>query len=372
MPLLIVPLPPPITGHSLASQVLVDGLGAGRTDVVDLSNGSLHDGRVSSRRLREVAKVLGAVWRKARRADTVYLTISESRAGNLKDLFIYALCAGRLSRMCIHLHGGTIGADLFERHALVRRLNATFIRRLGAVIVTGESHRSIFTGMVAPERLHVVPNFAQDDMFVTHAEIDRKFADTKPLRVLYLSGMIEPKGYLELANAYLSLDDATRASLRVDFAGNFDTPEEEAAFRARIAGAAGVRYHGLVTGDQKRRLLAESHVLCLPSRLREGQPLAILEAYASGCAVLATGKPGIRDVFADGVNGFEIEPGSVRSIAERLPTLSSIGPELREMAHTNLGTAVQRHRTRDFVAGVARILRRLSGHDLASQSHLPS
>lgn len=356
MMLLIAPLPPPITGHSIASQVLTDGLGRHQTDVVDLSIGSTHDGRVTAKRLRETVRVFRAVWKKARRADAVYFTIAESRAGNLKDLFIYALCAGRLSRTCVHLHGGTIGAELFERHPLVRRLNAVFIRRLGAVIITGESHRSIFAGMIAPDRVHVVPNFAADDLFVSHAEVDHKFENARPLRILYLSGMLELKGYRDLADAYESLDEATRSAFRIDFAGKFDTAAQERSFRARIAQLHGMRYHGLVMGEEKRRLLAESHVLCLPTRFREGQPLAVLEAYASGCAVVTTGKPGIRDVFADGVNGFEIEAGSVESIRNRLAALPANVSQLRAMAHANLDLALHRYRVCDFVASVRSIL----------------
>lgn len=62
--LLIVPLPPPVTGHSLASQMLVDGLhGVHETVVVSLSVGSRNDGRITAQRIREAGKVLLAVWR---------------------------------------------------------------------------------------------------------------------------------------------------------------------------------------------------------------------------------------------------------------------------------------------------------------------
>ena len=134
--LLIAPLPPPVTGHSLASQVLLDGLaGVHETAVVNLSVGSLNDGRVTVRRIREVGKILLAVWRKNRSADAIYFTISESRAGNLKDLFVYLACAGRLGRVFVHLHGGTIGRELFDRHPAWRKINASFIKRLGGVIM---------------------------------------------------------------------------------------------------------------------------------------------------------------------------------------------------------------------------------------------
>src|SRR5437879_5736971 len=77
--LFIAPLPPPITGHSLASQVFLDELRqTHNVEAVNLSVGTRHDGTVSARRLFEVAKVLTRVWRRQRRTSAIYLTISES------------------------------------------------------------------------------------------------------------------------------------------------------------------------------------------------------------------------------------------------------------------------------------------------------
>jgi glycosyltransferase involved in cell wall biosynthesis len=355
--LLIVPLPPPVTGHSLASQTLVDGL-AGRhdTEVVNLSVGSLNDGRVTARRIREVGKVLLSVWRRKDRGDAIYLTISESRAGNLKDLLIYVLCIGRLNRVFIHLHGGTIGRELFARHPGWRRVNAWFINRLAGVIISGPSHSEIFSGMIDRGRIHVVPNSADDDLFVPEADVLRKFADPEPLRVLYLSSMTPDKGYLDLADAWFALAPDVRRRLQLDFAGRFDAAADRTAFERRIAGVEGVRYHGLVDPEQKRRLFAQAHLFCLPTRMFEGQPISILEAYASGCAVLTTGQRGIRDVFTDGVNGFEVRAGSAPAIAAGLNRAVGDIDRLRRMAVENRRAAGQRYRSSTFTTELTRIL----------------
>jgi glycosyltransferase involved in cell wall biosynthesis len=355
--LLIVPLPPPITGHSLASQMLVDGLaGAHRTDVVNLSVGSLNDGRVTVRRIREVGKVLMAVWRRKGRADAIYFTISESRAGNLKDLFIYVLCLGRLKRMFVHLHGGTIGRELFDRHQAWRTVNAWFIKRLGGVIVSGPSHVEIFAGMIDQRRIHTVPNSAEEELFVEERAIREKFATSAPLRVLYISSMTPQKGYLDLLEGWLCLEQDMRRRIQLDFAGRFDSDSERASFQDSIAGVEGVRYHGLVDPDQKRRLFAQAHVFCLPTRMFEGQPISILEAYAAGCAVMTTGQRGIRDVFADGVNGFEVPEGSGSGIGAALARALEDVHRLREMALGNRRTAGERYRPATFTAALTRIL----------------
>ena len=355
--LLIVPLPPPVTGHSLLSQVLVDGLRPVHdTAVVNLSLGSLNDGRITARRIREVGKVLVAVWREKRWADVIYFTISESRAGNLKDLFVYGICLGRLNRMFVHLHGGTIGRELFDRHSFWRKVNGWFVKRLAGVIISGPAHRDIFSGMIDRARIHMVPNSAEDEIFVSEQDVERKFALVPPLRVLYLSAMTPEKGYLDLVDAWLALGEDMRSQIHVDLAGRFDSEADRVAFQGRITGLDGVTYHGLVSSADKRRLFAHAHVFCLPTTMFEGQPISILEAYASGCVVITTGQHGIRDVFADGVNGFEVPERSGTSIAAAMTeAVKDIG-RLRQMAIANRRTAWERYRTTTFTGALARIL----------------
>jgi glycosyltransferase involved in cell wall biosynthesis len=353
--LVIAPLPPPVTGHSLASKTLVDALQDGHeTVVVDLSIGSLHDGAVTVQRVREVGRVLLAVWRRRRWADVVYLTISESRAGNLKDLCLYLMCVGRLRRVFVHLHGGTLG-HLFERHPALRRLNGLFLGSIGGVIVTGPSHRDIFAGLIDPGRVHVVPNSAEAHLFVAEPEILQKFAATGPLRVLYLSGMTREKGYHDLLEAWLGLGPEVRSRVQLDFAGRFETEADRAMFLERIARCDGVRYHGVVGGEDKRRLLAMAHVFCLPTRMREGQPISILEAYAAGCVVVTTGQRGIRDVFTDQVNGFEVEP-SPASIAAVLAGALDDADRLRQIGVGNRSTAGERYRAETFTSALIGVL----------------
>ncbi len=153
---------------------------AHHVDVVDLSVGSQNDGSVTARRLFEVAKLLARVWWHRRDTDAVYLTVSESFVGNLKDLFIYGLCVGRLSKLHIHLHGGSIGSLLFDKHGILRRLNGLFMRRFASAIVTGPTHASIFADMIPAQRVHSVPNFAEDDLFAPEDAIRLKFASCGP------------------------------------------------------------------------------------------------------------------------------------------------------------------------------------------------
>ena len=74
-------------------------------------------------------------------------------------------------------------------------------------------------------------------------------------------------------------------------------------------------------------VLAESHVVCLPS-YREGLPKSLLEALAAGKPVVTTDVPGCREVVADGINGFLVPARSVTPLADALRKLIA-DPDLR-------------------------------------------
>jgi glycosyltransferase involved in cell wall biosynthesis len=343
--LYIAPLPPPLAGHSLVAQVLYEDLAKlHHVEVVDFNKQSFNDGIDSFQRVFEVLNVLKDVWTKKKGADVVYLTISESVAGNLKDLFIYLICYGQLSQMFIHLHGGTIKRELWDKYPLIHKINKFFIKKMAGVIISGQSHLSIFSDLVPKEKIHMAPNFALESLFISEAELDSKFSDLTPMGILYISNMIDKKGYNDLADAYFMLDKIYQDQIRIDFAGRFETMAQETAFRKKIEAKDGLNYHGMVDNQEKESLFSKAHIFCLPTSYLEGQPVSILEAYASGCVVLTTGQPGILDIFTPGINGFEIKMRSPESIKDVIQDILGQNLDLAKIALNNRITAGEKYR----------------------------
>ncbi len=94
-------------------------------------------------------------------------------------------------------------------------------------------------------------------------------------------------------------------------------------------------------GEAHRRmpeLYAAADIFCLPS-LYEGLPLAILEAMASGTAVVSTRTDGIPDAIRDGESGLLVPPQMVVPLADALDRLLGdadlrrrLGAEARRVA----------------------------------------
>ena len=81
--------------------------------------------------------------------------------------------------------------------------------------------------------------------------------------------------------------------------------------------------------DDIPQLLASSHIACLPTYYREGLPLSLVEAAASGRPIVTTNTPGCRDVVRDGENGLLVPPRDVEALVNALRRLL-LDPELRQ------------------------------------------
>lgn len=356
--LFIAPLPPPIHGQSLASEVLLRGLEKdNEIFLVDTAKKKGGGWIGSVRRFFRVGGLLKKIFSGARRADLIYLTISESVPGNLKDLLTYVLCLGKLDKTYIHLHGGAGMIRIMRGGGLLAGLNANFLKRLKGVIILGESHRAVFAGVVRPERIHVVPNFAEEDLFIPEGELPAKFDSAGNIRLLYLSNLIPGKGYEELLEAYAGLPQSLKECFTLDFAGAFHSEGHKQEFLAKVRKDSSIRYHGVIRGEEKRRLFQAAHVFCLPTYYPyEGQPISILEAYASGCIVLTTDHSGIRDVFQDPANGFEVQKRSPASIAEALARIAGNRRALVSLAAGNRRVAGENYRSSIYQASLKTLM----------------
>jgi glycosyltransferase involved in cell wall biosynthesis len=97
-----------------------------------------------------------------------------------------------------------------------------------------------------------------------------------------------------------------------------------------------IRFHGRLSNVQE--MLAESHVYVLPS-YREGTPRTVLEAMATGRAVITTDAPGCRETVIDGDNGFLVpvkDPEALvlamKRFVENPKLIAEMGQRSREIA----------------------------------------
>ena len=92
-----------------------------------------------------------------------------------------------------------------------------------------------------------------------------------------------------------------------------------------------VRFRGRVPDDEMPELYRRADVFCAPSLGHETSGVALLEAMATGAAVVASRLPGYDEVVDDGVDGLLVPPRKPRVLAAALRRLLD-EPGLREPA----------------------------------------
>lgn len=198
-------------------------------------------------------------------------------------------------------------------------------------------------------------------IFGSGVELDRfeqKPLSEGPPTFLMIARLLRDKGVADFAEA-ARIVKAQRPDARFVLVGPFDPspnglrPEEVGAWQKE----------GLVdyTGEQPdvRPYLAAAHVYVLPSRYGEGVPRSILEALATGRAVITTDSAGCRDTVEAGRNGYLAPQGDVAALAEAMLSAISDRARLAEFGQFSRRLACERF----DVAEVNRSLIALMGLD---------
>ncbi|MBY9062337.1 glycosyltransferase family 4 protein [Sphingomonas yunnanensis] len=256
---------------------------------------------------------------------------------------IYAGLAARLTRTRFYAMvsglGHVYGEHASPRMRLLRRgvslLYRAAVREAGAVFVFNRDDRAemLRHAIVAPDaRVIQVPGSGVD--------VTRFAATPAPPGPVFLmiARLLRAKGI----DDYVAAAQAVRArypGARFRLLGPTDPGPDGVTAReiARWAEEGVIDYLG-ETRDV-RPFLAEASVFVLPSWYREGLPRTILEAMASGRAVITTDRPGCRDPIEQGDNGLVVparDPAALAAAMERFcadPTLAArMGAVARRVA----------------------------------------
>ena len=125
-------------------------------------------------------------------------------------------------------------------------------------------------------------------------------------------------------------------------------PEEQAM---RRAASANVEFVGAVRDADLAREYARASVFFLPSRA-EGSPVALLEAMASGCAVVCT--------LPFDFDGLKVEPGDVPGLIAAVRSLALDPARARSLGEQNVARALS-HNWEDFAAILHGVYREVLG-----------
>jgi colanic acid/amylovoran biosynthesis glycosyltransferase len=229
----------------------------------------------------------------------------------------------------------------------------------------------------------------EDRIVVHHMGVDcdqfefapREMEPGEPVRLLSVCRLVEKKGIeyairalAKVVGGGASADSALDAGARLEYtivgSGPLRPHLESVVDELGLSGC--VRFLGSLPSDEVAELMAGAHVFLAPSVTaedgnKEGIPVAIMEAMATGLPVVSSRHSGIPELVEDGVTGLLAEERDVSGLADRLARLVR-DPEL----HARLAAAGRIRVEQEFSTSV--LNPRLMGlfHGLVNGDRTPS
>lgn len=319
--LIIGPFPLPVHGCSLANQVFFDQISKMdnvNTSLIDTNSENVSSSEVGVFSIKKILTFFKCYKHlsKIKKSDVVYTTPGQTFLGIVKYIPFYSFCLKFKIPYVIHVHGNHLGNEFESLTGFKKKIFKYYIERASAGIVLSESLKHNFKGLLSKDKIFVVENFAEDNLFKNIGS--EKTVDK--IKILYLSNLMKEKGIVELLTALKKLKDLG-INFKADIAGKIEDESKE-EIRGYLGNLKGhVTYHGVVHGKTKESLLRESNVFILPTYYKmEGQPIALIEAMATGNIIITTRHAGIPDIISE-ENGFFVEKENSQSICDVLLSL---------------------------------------------------
>jgi glycosyltransferase involved in cell wall biosynthesis len=325
--LLMGPLPPPYMGPTVATETLLNSRLNDEFDIEHLDTSDHRPltnlGRIDFRNVYlALEHYVQLFWKlAANRGDVVYIPISQTAIGFLRDVPFVVLSKLFRKKVVLHLRGGYFREFYDSSGDIMRYIIRKTLKKVDRMIVLGNALKKMFNGLVPKEKLSVVPNGVDIDF----GGVETYNAGKTGVKVLFLSNFIRTKGFWDVL---LSVKEVIKHhdNIQYVFAGSWVDEGERVKCEEFLRNeqlSDYVEFMGTVTGREKMELFADADIFVFPTFYHaEGHPWAIVEAMAAGLPIISTAQGAITESVVDGENGFIVEKQNPGQVAEKIIALA--------------------------------------------------
>ena len=342
------------TGQRLASELLTKGLREKGWDVAVITP-PLLERTADQNTIQKTTQLItmslrllrswGQGCRALLRQRPIHLNLGQTKFALIRDGFPLLLPSTRSkNNVIVSLHGNEFMS--WTADSLEVRLFRRIVRHVPLITVLGETQRQKLCeiGVPAADVVHIdntclVPS-------LSWAASLQKQQQEPPLRLLFLSNLIETKGYIYFVEAIHHLVGRVQHPIEAILCGQLITMSDNTRFPSQEAAESWINsqieqinrsqfvrltWIKGAYGAEKTQLMQQAHIFVLPSYYKtEAQPISILEALASGCAVI-TSKVGEIPATVSPETAVLLDTVSPESIASAITSLTDIEKRLAQV-----------------------------------------
>lgn len=260
---------------------------------------------------------------------------------------IYGVIAARLARVPAVINalagmGWLFTSSSVRAHwlkPLVRTVLGTLLQKGITLVQNPDDGQMLQELGVAPDSIRLIPGSGVDLAAFRYLP-----EGPGPVTIVLPARLLWPKGVREFV-------DAARILCRRGITARFILAGAPDDLNPSAVSAEDIRHwvdEGIVTHlgwtVDMPRVLADSHIVCLPTYYGEGIPKALIEAAAAGRAIVTTDMPGCREIVHHEENGLLVPPRDAIAVADALQRLiadsalrARLGRRGRERAESEFG-----------------------------------
>lgn len=325
---------PPITGQSVITEQIYENLIDKEVKIIKLPFPYESYAKSHIHKLKKtfsyIIFILKCMYKSMFGHKTLYLSGARSQLGALRNIPIIIWAKGVFGhKVILHFHCGEYIQFYQSQPNIIQKLLSFSFGYIDKIIILGESLLPLFSlPNIPPQKLVAIPCGTN----LPSASPRSLPPDTLPIRLLYLSNLIESKGYFDVLKAVVILRNDYKLNVRCDFCGTFFSHGDD---QSSITDKQAYRifesfiddnhlnevvfYHGSVQGESKISFLQQADFFLLPTNYSsEGQPVSILEAMSYGSIVVSTDYRAIPDMVIDNETGILVPYNEPAVIARRI------------------------------------------------------
>ena len=260
----------------------------------------------------------------------IYLPAARSILGFFRSALLIFLAKIFNHKLILHFHCGDYNDFISERGMIFRKFIIYTFKIVDYAIILGNSILQNFSLIFNEKtKIEIIPNGIRKIDLIPTDLIKKESC----LKIVFMSNLIESKGYLDLLEAINILVGIYKFKrVECKFCGSFLTSNDDKRF-SNIYDAKkyffdfivknnlqeNVSFIGNVTGEMKTRILNESDIFVLPTYYNaEAQPISILEAMSLGKIIISTNHRAIPDMIIHNFSGIIVNSHSPDEIAKSI------------------------------------------------------